>query len=91
MLEAEILTLRQQINVLRRAAPKKLSINAIDRLISVGLYRLFPRVCDALAIVNRTSLFAGIAGVLGRIGAGSRGAVAAGVLSKNIIRSRFAW
>jgi transposase InsO family protein len=52
MLEAEILTLRQQINVLRRAAPKKLSFNTIDRLIFVGLYRLFPGVCDALAIVK---------------------------------------
>ena len=52
MLEAEILILRQQINVLRRAAPKKLSFNTIDRLIFVGLYRLFPRVCDALAIVK---------------------------------------
>jgi transposase InsO family protein len=52
MLEAEIWTLRQQINVLRRAAPKKLSFSTIDRLIFVGLYRLFPRVCDALAIVK---------------------------------------
>ena len=51
-LEAEIWTLRQQINVLRRAAPKKLSFSTIDRLIFVGLYRLFPGVCDALAIVK---------------------------------------
>src|ERR1035437_4204246 len=51
-LEAEILTLRQQINVLRRAAPTKLSFSATDRLIFVGLYRLFPSVCDALAIVK---------------------------------------
>jgi hypothetical protein len=51
-LEAEILTLRQQINVLRRTAPAKLSFGAIDRLVFVGLYRLFPKVCDALAIVK---------------------------------------
>jgi transposase InsO family protein len=51
-IEAEIWTLRQQINVLRRVAPKKPSFNTIDRLIFVGLYRLFPRVCDALAIVK---------------------------------------
>jgi hypothetical protein len=38
-LEAEIWTLRQQINVLRRTAPKKLSFSAIDRLVFVGLYR----------------------------------------------------
>src|SRR6202140_5424831 len=51
-LEAEVWTLRQQINGLRRTTPKKLSFSAIDRLIFVGLYRLFPRVCDALAIVK---------------------------------------
>src|SRR5258708_31062328 len=48
-IEAEILTLRQQIIVLRRTAPKKRSFGAIDRF---GLYRLFPRVLDALAIVR---------------------------------------
>ena len=36
-IEAEIWALRQQINVLRRGAPKKRSFNAIDRLIFVGL------------------------------------------------------
>src|SRR6202051_4737909 len=51
-LEAEIWTLRQQINVLRRTAPKKLSFSAIDRLVFVGLYRLFPDVRNALAIVK---------------------------------------
>jgi len=51
-LEAEILTLRQQIIVLRRTAPKKQTFGAIDRLVFVGLYRLFPRVLDALAIVR---------------------------------------
>src|ERR1700740_13905 len=51
-LEAEILTLRQQIIVLRRTAPKKHTFGAIDRLVFVGLYRLFPRVLDALAIVR---------------------------------------
>src|SRR5258708_31342384 len=51
-LEAEIWTLRQQINVLRRTAPKRLSFRVFDRLVFVGLYRLFPKICDALAIVN---------------------------------------
>src|SRR6266851_7743507 len=51
-IEAEILTLRQQIIVLRRTTPKKQSFGAIDRLVFVGLYRLFPRVLDALAIVR---------------------------------------
>ena len=53
-LEAEIWTLRQQINVPRRAAPKKLSFDTIDRLIFLGLYGLFLRICDAVeAIVCR--------------------------------------
>src|SRR5258708_27547434 len=56
MLEAEIWTLRQQINVLRRTAPKKLSFCAADRMIFVGLYRLFPIICDALAIVKPDTL-----------------------------------
>jgi len=51
-LEAEIWTLRQQINVLRRTAPKKLSFSAIDRLAFVALYRLFPNVREVLAIVK---------------------------------------
>jgi len=51
-LEAEILVLRQQINVLRRTAPKRLLLSSIDRLILVGLYRLFPDVRGALAIVK---------------------------------------
>src|SRR6266850_1658573 len=52
MIEAEILALWQQIIVLRRTAPKKQTFGAIDRLVFVGLYRLFPRVLDALAIVR---------------------------------------
>src|SRR4029077_297281 len=51
-LEAEILTLRQQINVLRRTAPKKQTFSSIDRLIFVCLYRLRAGVRDALAIVK---------------------------------------
>ncbi|SRR5258708_26782307 len=51
-IEAEILTLRQQIIVLRRTTPKKQSFGAIDRLVFVGLYRPFPRVLDAPAIVR---------------------------------------
>src|SRR5258708_38669454 len=51
-LEAEILTLRQQINVLRRTAPAKQIFSSVDRLIFVCLYRLRPGVRDALAIVK---------------------------------------
>jgi hypothetical protein len=51
-LEAEILMLRQQINVLRRANPKRLRFASIDRLILGGICRLFPKMYDALAIVR---------------------------------------
>ena len=51
-LEAENLALRQQIIILRRTAPKRLCFNALDRGIFVGLYRLFPDVRDALAVVR---------------------------------------
>jgi hypothetical protein len=51
-LEAEMMVLRQQINVLRRTAPKRLLLSSIDRLIFVGLYRLFPDVRGALTIVK---------------------------------------
>jgi transposase InsO family protein len=52
MLEAEMLVLRQQISVLRRANPKRLPFGSIDRLILGGVCRLFPKMYDALAIVR---------------------------------------
>src|SRR6202043_127875 len=51
-LDVEIWMLRQQINVLRRTAPKKQTFSSIDRLIFVCVYRLLPGVRDALAIVK---------------------------------------
>ena len=51
-LEAEILALRHQLNVLRRKSPKKLTFTGIDRLVFAGLYRLAPGMLDALAIVK---------------------------------------
>ena len=44
--------LRQQINVLRRANPKRLRFASIDRLILGGICRLFPKMYEALAIVR---------------------------------------
>src|SRR5665213_1213421 len=51
-LEAEILVLRHQLNVLRRAAPMRPRFTSIDRLIFVWFYRLFPSVADALTIIQ---------------------------------------
>ena len=51
-LEAEMLVLRQQINVLRRKSPKRFVFGTFDRWVFVGLYRLVPGIADALAIVR---------------------------------------
>jgi transposase InsO family protein len=51
-LYAEIVVLRQQINVLRRASSKRPPFISIDRLILGGVCRLFPKSYDALAIVR---------------------------------------
>jgi hypothetical protein len=51
-LQAEILTLRHQLNVLRRKSPQRLTFTSIDRLVLAGLYRLAPDVLDALKIVR---------------------------------------
>ena len=51
-LQAEILTLRHQLNVLRRKSPQRLTFSSIDRQVFAGLYRLAPGVLDALKIVT---------------------------------------
>src|SRR5258706_9873788 len=51
-LQAEILMLRHQLNVLRRKSPQRLGFTSIDRLVFAGLYRLAPGVLDALKIVR---------------------------------------
>jgi hypothetical protein len=55
-LEAEVLVLRHQLNVLRRKSPKRVALSSIDRLLLVGLYRLAPGVLDALKIVRPETL-----------------------------------
>src|ERR1700716_4156505 len=50
--EAEILPLRHQLNVLRRKSPQRLTFSSIDRLVFAGLYRLAPGVLDALKVVR---------------------------------------
>src|SRR6201997_5027443 len=51
-LQAEILTLGHQLNVLRGKSPQRLGFTSIDRLVFAGLYRLAPGVLDALKIVR---------------------------------------
>ena len=55
-LEAEILLLRHQLNILRRATPRRVALGSIDRLVFVGLYRLAPGVLEALKIVTPETL-----------------------------------
>src|SRR6516225_4645987 len=52
VLQAEILTLRHQLNVLRRKSPQRLTFTSIDRLVFAGLYRVAPGALDALKIVR---------------------------------------
>jgi hypothetical protein len=51
-LEAEILVLRHQLNVLRRKSPKRPTFNNFDRLVFAGLYGMAPNVLSALPIVK---------------------------------------
>jgi hypothetical protein len=51
-LEAEILTLRHQLNVLRRKSPKRLAFRIFDRLVFAGLYWIAPRIVNALVIIE---------------------------------------
>jgi uncharacterized heparinase superfamily protein len=73
-LEAEILVLRQQINVLRRANPKRLRFVSIDRLGSVC--RLFPKMYGALAIVRPETVIRWHRAGLDRIGDRNRSSAA---------------
>ena len=57
-LEAEVLVLRQQINVLRRGKPTRLPFMAADRLVLGWICWLFPNARDALAIVRPETVHA---------------------------------
>src|SRR6516165_12064935 len=51
-LDAELLVLRHQLNVLRQRAPCRLKLRWADRALFVWLYRRFPRILDAIIIVR---------------------------------------
>src|SRR5882724_732201 len=51
-LQAEILLLRHQLNVLRRSANSRPHLTAGDRLLFVWLYRRWPSVLRSLAILR---------------------------------------
>src|SRR5215831_6730414 len=51
-LQVEILALQQHLIILRRTAPKRVRVRAVDRLLFVLLYRLRPGVLDSVAIIQ---------------------------------------
>ena len=52
MVEAEVIVLRQQINVLRRGKPTRLTFTTSDRMVLGWICSLFPNARDALAVVR---------------------------------------
>jgi hypothetical protein len=52
-LEAEILILRHQLNVLQQRMPRRrLHLRWVDRALFIWLYRRYPRILDAISIVR---------------------------------------
>ena len=51
-LEAEILVLRHQLNVLQQRASRRLHLRWADRALFIWLYRRCPRILDAVTIVR---------------------------------------
>jgi hypothetical protein len=52
-LEAEILVLRHQLNVLQQPAPRRgLHLRWFDRALFIWLYRRYPRMLDAITIIR---------------------------------------
>jgi hypothetical protein len=51
-MEAEILVLRHQLNVLRRKSPRRVVFSGFDRMAFAGLYALAPIILNALQIVK---------------------------------------
>ena len=51
-LEAEILVLRHQLNVLQQRTRRRLHLRWADRAVFIWLYRRCPRILDATTIVR---------------------------------------
>jgi hypothetical protein len=82
-LEAEIVLLRHQLNVLRRRVPSKPRLTVADRLLFVWLYRLFLSVLNAVTIVQPRPSSGGIGRASDCIGAGGR--------ALGVVDQKFRW
>lgn len=69
-LEAEIVLLRHQLNVLRRRVASKPRLMATDRLLFVWLYRLFPQCWVPSPLFSQTRSSGGIGQASACTGAG---------------------
>ena len=59
-LEAEIVILRHQLNLLQRRAPRRPHLRWVDRALFIWLYRRCPRVLRAITIVRPDTVFPGV-------------------------------
>jgi hypothetical protein len=89
-LEAEIVVLRHQLNVLRRKSPKRLAFGNIDRLVFAGLYRVAPGALDALKILKPQTVIRWHRAVSEPIGAGNPDRAVAGQRHRRTFASSFA-
>ena len=70
-LQAEVLVLRHQLNVLRRESPERIVLTNVGRLVFVALYGLAPKVLDALKILKPETVIRCIAAASAPIGVGN--------------------
>src|ERR1700757_1587858 len=70
-LQAEILVLRHQLNVLRQRAPRRPHLRWTDRALLIWLYRRCPRILSAITIVRPETSCGGIEWVSSVTGYGS--------------------
>src|SRR5213078_2092612 len=56
VLELKLLALEHQLAVLRRQRPGRPQLSSLDRLLWVVLYRIWPKVIDAMVLVRPTTV-----------------------------------
>ena len=57
-LELKVVALEHQLTVLRRQRPGRPQLSSLDRLLWVLLYRIWPRVIDAMVLVKPATVIA---------------------------------